>query len=84
MYNVANKMINIESDIEYNSISEIIFSIQATKTNMSDVLIVFDDSEIIVPAGGFVRGHIYPISFKKILFDKNDCGFIGYVFKSKI
>lgn len=77
---IKNKTIYFNPSENY----DILFSIHALKTNMSEVKIIFhNDMEAIFPAGSFVRGTVYNITFKEIIFNENDCDFNGYFYTPK-
>lgn len=70
---------NIEKNLENESL---IYSIHCTKTNECPVTIVtISNAKIEFPIGSFLRGAVYHIYIRKMIFDETKASFIGYKMK---
>lgn len=85
MLGPGGELVVIESDKDYIH-DDLIFSIHCIKTNECPVTIqTVSDSIVTFPIGSFVRGAVYHILIRKMIFDENKTGFIGYrLLKTKI
>lgn len=83
----AYELINIKSSVNYlDSIKNDgpIFRIHCTRTNESEVEIEsYKGDSVKFPIGSFICGAVYDIMIKRMIFDENKCGFIGYKLKDK-
>jgi len=81
MLSPASILIKIQPGIDYStdSIHNSIFSIHCTKTNTCPVKITtYIGSEVEFPPYSFINGAVYHIFVKKIEFEEDKAGFIGY------
>ena len=70
---------NVEYPVNLDSLYSTIFSIHCVKTNECPVTIeTLGGTTVEFPLGSFVSGAVYHIYIKKIIFDEEKAGFIGY------
>ena len=86
MLGPAGELIEIESGKEYtcDDKNHLVFSLHCIKTNECDVEIeTISGSKIIFPPGSFVAGAVYHIYLKRMTFNMDEAGFIGYKLYNK-
>lgn len=89
MLESAFELIHLEPNKDYfeqviNENDGPIYRIHALKDNETPVLIEpYKGDPITFPPRSFVRGAIYDIFIKRMVFDKDKCAFIGYKLKNK-
>lgn len=78
MLGPAGKLIEIIPNTDYSK-GDLIYSIHCTKTNECVVTIItIGDSEVSFPPGSFIKGAVYHMLIKRMIFSITQASFVGY------